>query len=375
MLKTLTHIIQVVKFMELPAEMRKVVFYSEGKSYWPIFKGLIDGILDQSELNVCYISSGKDDPGLEYDHIHYKSFIIDDGYVRNWFFRNIQANIMIMTMPDLNQYQVKKSKYPVHYIYTQHALVSLHMVYRQGAFDWFDTVFCSGPHHVREIRALEEKYNLPQKKLLECGYARLDSLVNDQKPVKVDNEFKHILFAPSWGPNAAIELGLGDQVIKKLLSFGCKVTFRPHPETFKSSLKLINKIISKYSINKMFTFDESISSLDSFYQSDLMISDWSGAALEYSFGLSKPVIFLDLPKKINNPKYKEINIIPLEVSVRENIGVIVSVDELTSSLVRKLSFTKVNSSEYIFNIGKSDSHGVQYILDLNKDLCSKKEVN
>ena len=77
MLKTLTHITQAVKFMGLPAEMRKVVFYSEGKSYWPIFKGLIDGILDQSELNVCYISSGNDDPGLEYDHIHYKSFIID----------------------------------------------------------------------------------------------------------------------------------------------------------------------------------------------------------------------------------------------------------------------------------------------------------
>ena len=32
-----------------------------------------------------------------------------------------------------------------------------------------------------------------------------------------------------------------------------------------------------------------------------MVSDWSGAALEYSFGLKKPVIFLDLPKKVNNP--------------------------------------------------------------------------
>jgi hypothetical protein len=40
------------------------------------------------------------------------------------------------------------------------------MAYRQGAFDWFDTVFCSGPHHVNEIRCIEEKYNLPQKKYL-----------------------------------------------------------------------------------------------------------------------------------------------------------------------------------------------------------------
>ncbi len=364
MFKTLKHITKAIEFMRLPEEMRKVVFYSEGKSYWPLFKGLIDGILEQSELNVCYITSGKDDPGIEYSGNQYKSFVIDDGYVRNWLFENMQTDILIMTMPDLNQYQVKRSKYPVHYIYVQHALMSLHMVYRQGAFDWFDTVFCSGPHHVHEIRCLEEKYNLPQKKLLEHGYARLDSIIEHKQSTKVDNEFKHALFAPSWGHNAAIELGIGDQVVEKLLSFGYKVTLRPHPETLKSSSKMIHKIISKHYNNKMFIYDECVSSLDSFYQSDFMISDWSGAALEYSFGLNKPVIFLDLPKKINNPKYKEIDVVPLEVSVREDIGVIVSVDDLTPSLISSLSYTKVDSSKYIFNIGRSDFYGVKYILDM-----------
>ena len=117
----------------------------------------------------------------------------------------------------------------------------------------------------------------------------------------------------------------------------------------------------------MFIYDECVSSLDSFYQSDFMISDWSGAALEYSFGLNKPVIFLDLPKKINNPKYKEIDVVPLEVSVREDIGVIVSVDDLTPSLISSLSDTKVDSSKYIFNIGRSDFYGVKYILDMMDD--------
>jgi hypothetical protein len=372
MLKTFKHILQAIDFMQLPKKRRRVVFYSEGKSYWPLFKGLIDGILDQSNLNVCYITSSKDDPGIEYSHNHYDSIIIDDGYVRNWLFENMQAGILIMTMPDLNQYQVKRSKYPIHYIYIQHALMSLHMVYRQGAFDFFDTVFCSGPHHVQEIRCLEEKYNLPQKKLLEHGYARLDSIIKHKQPIKVDNEFKHALFAPSWGHNAAIELGLGAQVVEKLLSFGCKVTFRPHPETLKSSSKIINKITSKHYNNKMFIYDESVASLDSFYQSDFMISDWSGAALEYSFGLNKPVIFLDLPKKVNNPRYKEINVVPLEASVREDIGVIVSIDNLTSSLISTLSYTEVDPSKYVFNIGKSDFYGVQYILDMVDNLCNKK---
>ena len=372
MLKILKYILQANEFLRLPKVMRRVVFYSEGKNYWPLFKGLIDGILDQSDLNVCYISSGKDDPGFEYSDNHFKSFLIDDSYVRNWLFENMQADVLIMTMPDLNNYQVKRSKHPVHYIYVQHCLMSLHMGYRQGAFDWFDTVFCAGPHHVHEIRCLEEKYNLPQKKLLEHGYARLDSIIKHKQPTKVDNEFKHALFAPSWGHNASIELGFGDQVVEKLLSFGYKVTLRPHPETLKSSSKIINKIISKHCNNKMFIYDECVSSLDSFYHSNFMISDWSGAALEYSFGLNKPVIFLDLPKKINNPKYKEIDVVPLEVSVREDIGVIVSVDDLTPSLISSLSYDKVDSSKYVFNIGRSDFYGTKYILDMADDLCNKK---
>jgi len=371
MLKTLKYILQANDFLRLPKEMRRVVFYSEGKNYWSLFKGLIDGILNQSDLSVCYISSDMDDPGFKYNDRRLKSFLIDDSYVRNWLFENMQADMLIMTMPDLDNYQVKRSKHAVHYIYLQHNLLSLHMSYRQGAFDWFDTVFCAGPHHVNEIRCLEEKYNLPQKKILEHGYARLDSIVKDNLLVKVDDQFKHALFAPSWGPNAAIELGLGEQVVEKLLSFGYKVTLRPHPETLKSSAKIINKIIDNHSSNKMFIYEKGVSSLDSFHESDFMISDWSGAALEYSFGLKKPVIFLDLPKKINNPCYEEIDVVPLEVSVREDIGVIASVDEITPSLINSLPFGKVDPKKYVFNIGKSDFYGVKYILKMAEDLKNK----
>ena len=69
------------------------------------------------------------------------SFKIDDGWVRNWFFENIETDVMVMTMPDINQYQVKRSRHKVHYVYTQHSLVSLHMVYRPGALDHYDSIF------------------------------------------------------------------------------------------------------------------------------------------------------------------------------------------------------------------------------------------
>ena len=57
----------------------------------------------------------------------------------------------------VNQYYLKRSKYSVHYIYVPHSLSSLHSIYRKGAFDYFDTLFCVGPHHVKEARKLEEE--------------------------------------------------------------------------------------------------------------------------------------------------------------------------------------------------------------------------
>ena len=52
------------------------------------------------------------------------------------------------------------------------------------------------------------------------------------------------------------------------------------------------------------------------------MSDWSGVAFEYALGLKKPVIFVDVPRKVNNQKYKEIQIDPIEVIIREHMGVV-----------------------------------------------------
>ena len=368
MIKTLKHMANALEFMRLPKDYRNVVFYSEGANYWPLFKGLVDEIIGHSELNICYITSGIDDPGRDYIYSKYKSLLIDEGYVRNWLFENLEADVMIMTMPDLHQYQVKRSKHQVHYIYIQHALMSLHMAYRHGAFDWYDTIFCAGPHHVNEIRSLEKKYNLPRKKILEHGYSRLDRIIDENHPVmKVNTDLNHALFAPGWGENAAIESGLGEPIIEKLLSMGYRVTLRPHPETWKSSAKVIKGIIKKFSSHKMFNYDKNVGYLDSFHNSDFMISDWSGAALEYSFGLSKPVIFIDLPKKINNPNYIDIDNIPLEVSLRYEIGLVSNIDDLTTSLINSLTSKKIDASKYFYNVGKSDTVGAEYIIKLLKD--------
>ena len=377
MIKTISHLLNAVRFIQLPKDQRILTFYSEGKNYWPYLEGLIREFLATSNIPICYVSSGEDDPGLFFEHRNYRAFRIDDRFVRDWFFKNINTSVMVMTMPDLHNYQVKRSKHKVHYVYIQHSLVSLHMAYRNKAFDHYDTVFCAGPHHIKEILAMEEKYNLPKKNLVEHGYGLLDAIIEEasqrpQKQKSIDNP-KHVLVAPSWGPNAMIESGLGVEIISQLLIQGFKVTLRPHPQTTKLNTKVkVDAILAKHSNNSMFFYEDSVTGKESLHDSDFMISDWSGVALEYSLGLNKPVIFLDLPKKNNNPKYEEINVVPLEVLIRDKIGVTVGINDITHSLINALSYTPADLTKYIFNIGKSDFYGVKYILDLADDLWYKK---
>ena len=65
-------------------------------------------------------------------------------------------------------------------------------------------------------------------------------------------------------------------------------------------------------------FEQNVAGHDSLLASDVMISDWSGAALEYAFGLEKPVLFIDMPKKINNPEHDRIDCPPLANGLYDN---------------------------------------------------------
>jgi len=366
------HLRDVIRFVQLPKEQRRLTFYSEGKNYWPHLEGLVREILARSDIPVCYISSGADDPGLLLKHPNYQTFKIDEGFVRNWLFENIETDVMVMTMPDLHQYQVKRSKYKVHYVYVQHSLVSLHMVYRKGAFDHYDTIFCAGPHHLREIRAMEAKYNLPPKNLVEHGYGRLDAIIDESKkrPKKdkpVDAP-KHVLIAPSWGQKGTIESGVGEEIVNQLIEQGCQVTFRPHPQTIKFCKDKIDAIVKKHGGNPLFTYEANVVGQDSLHDSDIMISDWSGAALDYAFGLNKPVLFVDVARKVNNPDYEEIAIKPFESYIRTKIGHILELEKILKFLNEPcVEFDQTIINSNIFNIGEASKVGCDYILE-----CLKK---
>ena len=369
---------ELKKFEDLKQNERDVVFYSENENSMLIFKSLISELTNKHNLNICYVTSSKDESILKKPNNKIKSFFIGDGIVRTKFFLNLKAKILIMTMPDLETFHIKKSKvYPVHYVYLFHSMVSTHLIYRRSAFEHFDSIFCVGNYQLDEIRSTEKLYDLKPKNLIRYGYSHLDNLLEKYSKrilLPKNNENKlHILLAPSWSDDGLFE-NFGEKVIDILLREGYKVTFRPHPMTQKKSKKKIDRMTEKFSKNESFLLEQNISNFDSFLFSDIMITDWSGAALEFAFAFEKPVLFIDVPKKINNPEYEKISQVPIEVSIREKIGkIILPTDlELIPNEIKMLygqtkelrdKITKIRN-ELIFNVGESKKDGAEEIIKL-----------
>ena len=103
-----------------------------------------------------------------------------------------------------------------------------------------------------------------------------------------------------------------------------------------------------------------------------MISDWSGAALEFGFGLERPVIFVDVPKKILNSKYKELEIEPLEVQIRDQIGIVLSTKDISEigEVAKRLGKSKNDwqtkvaeaRSRWVYNIGNSGVVAAKFLM-------------
>jgi hypothetical protein len=142
---------------------------------------------------------------------------------------------------------------------------------------------------------------------------------------RAPNEQPLVVVAPSWGPHCLFE-SCGEAVVEALLATGAAVIARPHPMTRKHTGASIDKLAERFAGDPNFSLEENVASQDSLQRADLMVSDWSGAALEFAFGTERPVLFIDVPRKINNPGYEELGIDPFEATVREQIGKVVAPD-------------------------------------------------
>ncbi|MDP6674634.1 MAG: CDP-glycerol--glycerophosphate glycerophosphotransferase, partial [Gammaproteobacteria bacterium] len=316
-------------FKRLPGDERKIVVFSESTQDWHHHATVIDELTGRLGRSICYVASDPTDPGLRQDNPDIRPFCIGDGFFRIVFFQTLQADIMVTQLLDLDNKDLKRSVHPVHYVYMFHSLISTHMADHENSFDHYDTILCAGPHQAEEIRQREALHGLPAKRLVPHGYFRLEQLLAERRaapPLGNPAEI-HVLLAPSWGERTILNL-YGLELTEILLAAGFTLTLRPHFQTRWKTPEVLDAITGRYGEHPKFRLIEQMGESDSLYDSHVMITDWSGAGMDYGLGLEKPVLYIDVPPKSRNDTWQELGLEPFEMSVRAKIGAVIAPQDL-----------------------------------------------
>lgn len=357
---------------------KHVVFYSEKSGFWKYFRDIVMKLLEWSNLIIHYVTNDPEDqvfklaetePRIVPYYIGPKKIIP--------LMMKMDADVVVMTTPDLDTYHIKRSyvRRDAEYVYTPHDPMSVHMSFREGAMDHFDTVLCVGPQQIDEIRKTEEVYGLPGKTLVPCGYCLLDDMIADwtKREKKPSDGWKRILIAPSWNEDNILD-SCADELIRNLLRDGRKITVRPHPEYVKRFGAKLNALMNRWKEQRgeQLVFETDFSSNESLYEADILITDWSGIAYEYSYTTGKPTLFINTKMKCPNPNWEKIGITPLEISLRDRIGRSLDKDSLdrAEEVIAEMEahpeewaerIAKVREQN-IFNPGSCGEAAAEYIL-------------
>jgi hypothetical protein len=359
------------RFRALPREARRIVFLAESRQDWHHWAGVIAWLTGELGHTIQYVSFDPEDPGLRQDSPRIQPFCIGPGALRIWFCQFLETDVLVTQILDLGNLELKRSVHPVHYVYMFHSLISTHMADRADSFDHYDTILCAGPHQQQEIRRREQLAALPAKELLPHGYARLEQLQAERRaPAPVRDGELHVLLAPSWGPQTILPV-CGEPLVAALLAAGLRVTLRPHFQTRWQTPQVIDAIVARHGGNPRFRLVEQMGESDSLFDSHVMITDWSGAAHDYAFGLGKPVLFIDVPPKARNDTWRQLGIEPFESRVRSLIGTVIDPDAVADvpAAIRRLDAdpeafraqVEALLAESVYHAGRSGPAGAEAI--------------
>lgn len=368
---------------------KHLVFYSENNGFYKYFESIIEYLLKNSNLTIHYITSDPEDAIFEKaksDH-RIRGYYIGEKKLITLMMK-MDADMVVMTMSDLENYHIKRSyvRKDIEYVYLFHYPLSTHMVLHTGALDHYDTILCVGEFQVPEIRRQEELNHLPRKKLVMCGYGQLEKLQRqyDSRSLAPSQD-KKILIAPSWQEDNILDSCL-KELLQELLGKGNHIVVRPHPEYKKrygGRMDAIVKQYKEYSGGDL-EFELDFTSNASIFEADVVITDWSGTAYEFSFVTGKPAVFINTPMKVNNPDYRKLGIEPMEISLRNKVGISIDLCEIEGCngriqqlLERQGEYIRNNIAlrdTLIANYGSSGEAGGNYILNsLQSKIQSRKQ--
>ena len=244
----------------------QMVFFSEGKVYQKFSKFLIETILSTYKEDIYYVSLDNQD---KINNKRVRNYYVNPFFI-NYIFKNLKAKNLFLTTTDLGNNLLKKTNNIDKYIYYFHSPVSTTKNYTSEAFDNYDLIMCIGQFQIDEIISRENLKNIHKKKLIRTGYFYFDYLTNIVNNTSKPNE---ILIAPSWNKNIKNSINQNFiELIHILIDKGYFVNFRPHPEHFKRSKQILDKIKNILSHDN-FKLDINVANVISMEQAKCLITN------------------------------------------------------------------------------------------------------
>lgn len=343
--------------IDLKNKKPKIIFFSENKSYQKYSKYIMDSIYSICSDQIYYFSLDKED---KIENKRVKNYFVNSLLI-SFIFNNLKAQNIFLTVTDLGNNLIKKTKNIDKYIYYFHSPVSTTKNYTTKAFDNYDVIMCNGQFQIDEIRSRENLKKLKKKELIPSGYFYFDYL---NENINQNINPKEILIAPSWNKNLGnfINENFID-LIKILIKKNYNVIFRPHPEHFKRSKNILKKIKDQFS-SESFNFDEDVDNIKSMEKAKCLITDSSGIAIEYMIVFKRPVLYLDEFDKIHNSEFKDYSKFKtIDQIIKENFGYLFKnedfnridffINESEKELQKKLPTLNNLISKLFFNYGST----------------------
>lgn len=358
----------------LSGQRKKLVFYSEKNGFYKYYRNIIEEIISRTNIVVHYITSDPEDEVFALESEQFKPYYIGENRLIVLMMK-LEADIMVMTTPDLENFQLKRSyvKKDIEYIYVPHDVNSANLTFHKDALDHFDTIFVSGIQNKAEIQDREKKYGLPGKNLVEWGSSVIDNMSAAYREIsgtEDGDDRKMILIAPSWQKDNIMDSCIED-LLDGLKAENYRVIVRPHPQYVRHFEEKIDRLAQKYAEDGV-EIQKDFSSNKTVYTADVLVTDWSSIAFEYAFSTLKPVLFINTPMKVVNPDYQELETRPIDLVLRDKVGISLGQEELAQasdsihSLLYDNRFSTQSLAElrdaYIYNVGGSGVVGAKYII-------------
>jgi hypothetical protein len=271
-------------------QVNPYVIYNESKQYSNVFKPILDEF-ETRNTNVLYLTSSNDDPLLNASYSHVRGEYIGEGNKAFSRLNMLNADVVLMTTPGLDVYQLKRSRGVKHYSHILHAPSDATM-YRLFGIDYFDSVLLTGDYQANDIRILERQRDLKEKQLITAGCTYLDVFSKKIKQIpKEKNPPFTILVSPSWGPSAILSR-FGEKLLNPLVKTGFRIIVRPHPQSRKSEVPMLEKLYAAYKDASNMVWDYESENIYSLAKADIMISDFSGIIFDYVFLFDRPVLYV-----------------------------------------------------------------------------------